>query len=81
MAKKLASANYHGDFIFAFDNWFDRKLIVKALKIWKHYCPKKETKFYLFCGFQQSQTEYKKFQLDIADIFNLEYLCSDCQMV
>ena len=69
MAKKLASANYHGDFIFAFDNWFDRKLIVKALKIWKHYCPKKETKFYLFCGFQQSQKEYKKFQLDIAEIF------------
>ena len=69
MAKKLASANYHGDFIFAFDNWFDRKLIVKALKIWKHYCPKKETKFYLFCGFQQSEKDYKKFQLDIAEIF------------
>lgn len=69
MAKKLASANYHGDFIFAFDNWFDRKLIVKALKIWKHYCPKKETKFYLFCGFMQTETDYKKFQLDIAEIF------------
>ena len=69
MARKLASANYHGDFIFAFDNWFDRKLIVRALKIWKHYCPKKETKFYLFCGFHQSENEYKKFQLDIAEIF------------
>lgn len=69
MAKKLASANYHGDFIFAFDNWFDRKLIEKALKIWKYYCPKKETKFYLFCGFQQTPTSEKKFQLDIAEIF------------
>lgn len=69
MARKLASANYHGDFIFAFDNWFDRKLIVKALKIWKHYCPKKETKFYLFCGFKQSEKDFKKFQLDIAEIF------------
>lgn len=69
MAKKLAKANYHGDFIFAFDNWSDRKLIVKALKIWKHYCPKKETKFYLFCGFQQSANGYKKFQQDIAEIF------------
>ena len=69
MARKLASANYHGDFIFAFDNWFDRKLIVKALKIWKYYCPKKETKFYLFCGFKQSEYEDKKFQLDIAEIF------------
>ena len=69
IAKKLANANYHGDFIFAFDNWFDRKIIVKALKIWKHYCPKKETKFYLFCGFQQSEKDYKKFQMDVAEIF------------
>lgn len=69
MAKKLASANYHGDFIFAFDNWFDRNLIVKALKIWKYYCPKKETKFYLFCGFRQSESNIKQFQLDIAEIF------------
>ena len=69
MAKKLASANYHGDFIFAFDNWFDRKLIVKALKIWKFYCPKKETKFYLFCGFHQSENGHKQFQQDIAEIF------------
>ncbi len=69
MAKKLAESNYHGDFIFAFDNWADRKLIVKALKIWKHYCPRKETKFYLFCGFQQSKTNHQKFQLDIAEIF------------
>lgn len=69
MAKKLANANYHGDFIFAFDNWSDRKLIVKALKIWKHYCPKRETKFYLFCGFQQSPNDLKKFQLDVAEIF------------
>lgn len=69
MARKLANANYHGDFIFAFDNWFDRKIIEKALKIWKYHCPKKETKFYLFCGFQQAPTDDKKFQLDIARIF------------
>ena len=69
MARKLASANYHGDFIFAFDNWHDRKLIVKALKIWKYHCPKRETKFYLFCGFRQEKTDTKAFQLDIAQIF------------
>ena len=69
MARKLAGANYHGDFIFAFDNWFDRKIVVKALKIWKHYCPKKETKFYLFCGFKQTKLDYKIFQQDIAEIF------------
>jgi len=69
MAKKLANANYHGDFIFAFDNWHDRKLIVKALKIWKYHCPKRETKFYLFCGFRQEKNDAKAFQLDIAQIF------------
>lgn len=69
MARKLASANYHGDFIFAFDNWNDRKLIVKALKIWKYYCPRRETKFYLFCGFRQEKYGIKAFQLDIAQIF------------
>jgi hypothetical protein len=69
MARKLANSKYHGDFIFAFDNWFDRKLIVKALKIWKHHCPKRETKFYLFCGFRQRVEEEKKFQQDVAEIF------------
>lgn len=69
MAKKLANSNYHGDFIFAFDNWRDRGIIEQALKIWRYYCPKKETKFYLFCGFQQNYTDDKKFQLDIAEIF------------
>lgn len=69
MAEMLAKSNYHGDYIFAFDNWFDRNLIVKALKIWKYYCPKKETKFYLFCGFHQTPTDDKLFQQDIAQIF------------
>jgi len=69
MAIMLANSNYHGDFIFAFDNWFDRKLIVKALKIWKFRCPRRETKFYLFCGFHQNSSNKKAFQLDIAEIF------------
>lgn len=69
MAKKLANANYHGDFIFAFDNWQDRRIIEKALKIWKYYCPKRETKFYLFCGFRQTPFDDYTFQKDIAEIF------------
>lgn len=69
MARKLAGARYHGDFIFAFDNWFDRKIIVKALKIWKYHCPKKETKFYLFCGFHQSPNDDHLFLQDVAEIF------------
>ena len=32
MAQLLAKSKYHGDFIFAFDNWRDRELIEKALE-------------------------------------------------
>lgn len=69
MAEMLSRAKYHGDFIFAFDNWRDRPKIEKALKIWKHYNPKKSTKFYLFCGFKQTNQGHQKFYQDIWEIF------------
>lgn len=69
MAQMLSKSRYHGDFIFAFDNWRDRDLIERALKIWKRYNPKKGTKFYLFCGFMQAQDKQDKFYRDIWEIF------------
>jgi len=69
MAEMLSRTKYHGDFIFAFDNWRDRPKIEKALKIWKHYNPKKGTKFYLFCGFKQTEDNRGKFYRDIWEIF------------
>lgn len=69
MAEMLSRARYHGDFIFAFDNWKDRELIERALIIWKHYNPQKGTKFYLFCGFKQSEKNHDKFYSDIWEIF------------
>ena len=70
MASMLSKTKYHGDFIFAFDNWKDRNLIEKALKIWKRHNPKKGTKFYLFCGFHQCQNKKDAFYKDICDLFN-----------
>ena len=70
MAEMLSHARYHGDFIFAFDNWKDRELIEKALKIWKRYNPKKGTKFYLFCGFKQSAEKKDLFYKDIWELFH-----------
>ena len=67
MAEMLSRSKYHGDFIFAFDNWKDRELIERALKIWKHYNPKKGTKFYLFCGFKLTEESHDKFYKDIWD--------------
>jgi len=69
MAQMLAKSKYHGDFIFAFDNWRDREIIEKALKIWKKYNPKKGTKFYLFCGFMQKPDNKEKFYKDIRELF------------
>lgn len=70
MAKMLSQARYHGDFIFAFDNWRDREIIEKALKIWKKHNPKKGTKFYLFCGFRQSAEKKDLFYKDIWELFH-----------
>lgn len=69
MAEMLSKSKYHGDFIFAFDNWRDRELIERALKIWKHYNPKKGTKFYLFCGFMLTNDSHDRFYKDIWELF------------
>lgn len=69
MAEMLAKSKYHGDFIFAFDNWKDQKLIERALQIWKRHNPKKGTKFYLFCGFKLTEHSHDKFYKDIWELF------------
>lgn len=69
MARMLSQTKYVGDFIFAFDNWKDRDIIERALKIWKRNCPKKGTKFYLFCGFMLKPDTYDKFYKDIWELF------------
>ena len=69
MAEMLSKARYHGDFIFAFDNWKDRDLIEQALKIWKRYNPKKGTKFYLFCGYMLTSDSHERFYKDIWELF------------
>jgi len=70
MAEMLSRSKYYGDFIFAFDNWKDRDLIERALKIWKHYNPKKGTKFYLFCGFMLKEDSHDRFYKDIWELFH-----------
>ena len=69
IAELLSKCNYHGDFIFAFDNWRDKEKIIKALKIWKRYNPKKGTKFYLFCGYTLHDGGDEKLYNDIKILF------------
>ena len=68
-AKMLSKARYHGDFIFAFDQWKDRDIIVRKLRIWKTYCPSKTTKFYLFCGYELTANNDTKFFEDVYYLF------------
>ena len=74
IAKMLSKCKYHGDFIFAFDNWRDREKIVKALGIWKYYNPRKSTKFYLFCGFMLKAEDDEKLYADVKTLFDRIYI-------
>ena len=68
-AEMLSRAPYHGDFIFAFDQWRDHDLIERKLKIWKRYCPSKTTKFYLFCGYELTADDDDKLFNDVYYLF------------
>lgn len=68
-AEKLSKCHYHGDWIFAFDIWQQYKNIEKHLKIWKHYCPQKTTKLYLFCGFELTEDSDEKLFDDVYHLF------------
>ena len=68
-AEMLSKAPYHGDFIFAFDQWKDRDLIECKLKIWRKHCPKRTTKFYLFCGYELTADDDEKIYTDVYYLF------------
>lgn len=68
-AKMLSKAPYHGDFIFAFDQWKDKDLIERKLKIWKRHCPTRTTKFYLFCGYELTKDDDDKIFTDVYYLF------------
>lgn len=68
-AEMLSKAPYHGDFIFAFDQWKDRDLIERKLKIWRKRCPSRTTKFYLFCGYELTAEDDEKIFTDVFYLF------------
>lgn len=69
-AKILSELKYDSDFIFAFDNIKDSKLIENKFKIYRNYLPTKQAKAYVFCGFDR-QNKYDKafWKNDIIEIF------------
>lgn len=54
-AKRFSNTHYKGDFIFAFDNLKDKKIIVENIQLWKRYSSN-ICKFYILCAYE-SQDE------------------------
>ncbi len=69
IVQMLSACRYHGDFIFAFDNWKEKNKVVEALKVWRKYNPTKSTKFYLFCGYRLKAGADKKLYEDVETLF------------
>lgn len=79
-AERISKCHYFGNFIFAFDHWKDREIIIKKLDIWRSHC-KKETKLYLLTGYdarcvfdpdsyiQEGDTVDEKDRIDIYRTF------------
>lgn len=70
----LFSANYDGDYTFAFDNIADYDLIHKKLKMIRRYTKSKSVKFYVLVGFESTDA------VDIANAFRrvellMKYKC------
>lgn len=55
--KLLFSANYDGDYTFAFDNISDYDLIHKKLKLIRKYTKATAVKFYVLAGFESTDVE------------------------
>lgn len=67
----IFNSNWIGDFIFAFDNIKDRRLVEKKLQLIREHTDK-VPKFYVFCGYNHDNpsTFYDGFwEDDISDVF------------
>jgi hypothetical protein len=58
-AEKLSELKYDGEYIFAFDNYKDKKIILKNMEIWKLFVNHWRTKFFVLVSAGQSKTELK----------------------
>lgn len=68
----IFNSNWIGDFIFAFDNIKDRRIVEKKLKLIREHTDKTNIKFYCFCGYNHDAPDQydEGFWLqDIRDLF------------
>lgn len=68
----IFNSNWIGDFIFAFDNIRDRRLIEKKLRLIREHTDRTNIKFYCFCGYNHDspgQYDDEFWLQDICDLF------------
>lgn len=76
-AEKLALANYHEDYIFAFDSMKDCDLIRRKLQLWRQYTDAR-TKLYVFCGSKEDKRYTESFWIqDITDTFERIFILAE----
>ena len=69
--KVIFNSNWIGDYIFAFDNIKDRRLVERKLQLIKKHTPKR-VRFYVFCGYNHETPDtYPEcfWAEDIRDVF------------
>ena len=67
----LFNSNWYGDYIFAFDNIKDRRLVERKLQLMREHTDK-IPKFYVFCAYNHDEPDTytaEFWKQDIADVF------------
>ncbi len=76
-AEMLSRANYDHRYYFAFDNYSEKGIIVKKLRLWREYTDK-DTKIYVLVGYDKSNRYDRNFGLsDIASAFERIRIITD----
>lgn len=68
----IFNSNWIGDFIFAFDNIKDRRLVERKLQLIRKHTDRENIKFYCFCAYNHDKPEYYNdlfWAKDILDLF------------
>lgn len=76
-AELLFNARYDGDFIFAFDDWRDRDVIERKLKLIRRYDRRRQrVKFYCLCGYDRGGSMTKSSGWRIYGDWSSGWRCS-----
>lgn len=68
----IFNSNWIGDFIFAFDNIKDRRLVERKLQLIRKHTDRENIKFYCFCAYNHDKPEHYNdlfWAKDILDLF------------